>query len=663
MPQFKLIDQNFPRMKVFVIAFQIIQHFGFSWSLFRIRWWLSKRLGFIERRSKTSKWNDVGSDSSTLLKWPPLVDKANIGNTSVTIAQKILQNKFLLFSHHEVNLGASPNWRIPGFDPDTGLKYKKNKIVVDQQKSDHWSKFSDMGSTDIKLIWEINRFAWAYALARAFVKTKEEKYARKFWFLFEDWIKENPPNCGVNWFCGQEISIRLFAVTFAVHTFKNCKSTTTLRLKMWSAFLKATGTRINAHLDYGLSQANNHGITECVGLITTSILMAGGTESNKWYQRGIQNLERQLGQLIYLDGSFAQHSANYHRLMLDDLCWLASLLKTSNKKLPDWLMFRGRIATEFLADLLDPETGRVPLYGSNDGANILPLSDCPYLDFRPTVQTASIIFSGQRWLGVGPWDEASSWLWENDQSSAKVSKREWLPNRHWKNSGSSQITTSDTRVFFKTPTLFCHRPSQADMLHVSLDWKSQPIAVDSGSFSYNHQGKFCKSLKLAKVHNTLTFADQEPLKAVSRFLLLPWPKGKVTTGFPHYLEATHNAWKRIKTRHERRVKVTNSGNILVTDITHSPCRQKGRMHWLFEDYPYELDLSQRFLKLNTPKGEFYIAFRIPVGAAISIVRGDEHSDRGWLSEYYSEVRPALSLTADFEFENTCQLETEFIGNS
>ena len=46
---------------------------------------------------------------------------------------------------------------------------------------------------------------------------------------------------------------------------------------------------------------------------------------------------------------------------------------------------------ELLFQLQDEETGRVPCYGQNDGALVLPLNNCDPRDFRPVVQTVTML--------------------------------------------------------------------------------------------------------------------------------------------------------------------------------------------------------------------------------------------------------------------------------
>ena len=58
-----------------------------------------------------------------------------------------------------------------------------------------------------------------------------------------------------------------------------------------------------------------------------------------------------------------------------------------------------RAGNEFLFQMMEPSNGRLPLYGNNDGAYVLPLSECDFTDYRPAIQSTHFQDSGQRGAG------------------------------------------------------------------------------------------------------------------------------------------------------------------------------------------------------------------------------------------------------------------------
>ncbi|MDZ7696582.1 MAG: heparinase II/III family protein [Deltaproteobacteria bacterium] len=287
----------------------------------------------------------------------------------------------------------------------------------------HWSEISDFEYGDIKLIWEPSRFGFVYDLVRAYWRTGDEKYAQAFWRLVEDWGENNPPNCGVNWKCGQEISFRVMAWCFGLYGFGRAAATHAGRVVALAEMIAVSAERIEGNIGYALNQRNNHGISEALGLWTVGVLFPELRKAVRWREKGRRFLEEQARSLIYEDGSFSQHSLNYHRLMLHDYLWALRLGDLNGQSLSDELKDRVQLAGEFLYQLQDEETGQVPCYGQNDGALILPLNNCHCRDFRPVIGAVHYYFSGERLFEHGPWDEDLLWLFGPDALSASVKEK------------------------------------------------------------------------------------------------------------------------------------------------------------------------------------------------------------------------------------------------
>src|SRR5262249_14485641 len=169
---------------------------------------------------------------------------------------------------------------------------------------------------DIRVIWEPSRFAFAYDLVRAYWRTGDERYAEQFWRLVESWRAANPPQLGPNWKCGQETSLRVMAWCFGLYGFLDAAVTTAARVAQLAQMIAVSGHRIEAMLDYALSQHNNHGISEGTGLWTIGVLFPELRRAEVWRRQGRQVLERLGRELIYDDGPFTHPSLHYPPLLL-----------------------------------------------------------------------------------------------------------------------------------------------------------------------------------------------------------------------------------------------------------------------------------------------------------------------------------------------------------
>ena len=584
-------------------------------------------------------------------------------------ADRILAGEFRLFSFHQVAAGFSPDWHADQLEKAERLKTEKLKsagvaAATSQitQALHHWADISDSGSKDIKGVWELSRFPWAFSLTRAYAITEDSRYRDAFWILFTDWCDQNPPNTGPNWMCGQEATFRLMAVLFAVEGMELRKDDERTRV---ARFVVATGERIAANLSYALSQKNNHGVSECVGLITTALTVPNHGESSAWLDSGLKNLREQLDELVYEDGSFSQDSLIYHRVLLHDLTWGATRLRKSNRDVPEWLRGAAGRALDFLMKVTDPVSGTAPLFGSNDGANVLPLSEADYLDMRPTIQMASAVLRETLPLPEGPWDEAAEWM----VGSVEGMRRTFWPQLpdQWlgETGGYAQLSSGGDRLFIRCPSRFRHRPAQADMLQVDVWLNGKAVAEDGGSFSYNTQERF-KDLSQAHHHNVLTVDGMEPLKKFSRFLYLPWPKGGVEKlgAKSSALEDTaegfrvwHDGYANLGVIWYREVSKRLDGGFVVRDIVKGAEGRRLIWHWRLSDGTWALsDLAEKTVT------SCYAQIRLSGtnDAKVRLIRADAESAYGWSSKHYATVVPSTSLLIEIVGREQLEMVFEFL---
>jgi hypothetical protein len=186
------------------------------------------------------------------------------------------------------------------------------------------------------------------------------------------------------------------------------------------------------------------------------------------------------------------------------------------ERLPPHTRERVSQATEFLLDLMEPD-GSVPRYGADDGADLFPLSGVPAHDFRPAVGAAQALFLGSRPV-AGPWDETSLLL----IGPMPITVRTFAGGGQVDcvAAGVGVLRNHRGAAFFRMPTVWRHRPSQSDQLHVSLYWDGAWLTEDVGTFSY--RGGPAEDFGSAVHHNVVTSDGQGSMRKAGRFLWLPW---------------------------------------------------------------------------------------------------------------------------------------------
>jgi len=183
------------------------------------------------------------------------------------------------FEHTLAHTGFPPAWHINPFTNQQA------------QPIANWSHISDFGYGDMKVIWEASRFGFVYALVRSYWRTGEAWCAELFLAARRDWrvrILLSKDRIG-------SVDRRRVYVSWPVlwalripgqssnHGDARCHA---------GADDCGVGQRIAANLDYALSQRNNHGISEGMGLWTIGTLFPELHSAAQWRQLGYQVSKR-----------------------------------------------------------------------------------------------------------------------------------------------------------------------------------------------------------------------------------------------------------------------------------------------------------------------------------------------------------------------------------
>ena len=541
------------------------------------------------------------------------------------------------FGFHEVQNGWPPLWHN---NPWTGITIESNQ---------HWCDISDFEHGDIKVLWEPSRFSSAYILVRAYWRNPDERYAEAFWQCVEDWKSCNRPQSGIQWKCGQEISLRVMAWCFGLYGFTRSRSSTPERISSLIKMIAVSGQRISATIDYALSQNNNHGISEAAALWTIGLLFPELKMASKWKKMGKQYLEEQVRKLVYNDGTFSQHSMNYHRVMIQIYLWCLRLGNLHGEPLSEILNERVNLAGNFLYQVQDRNSGKVPCYGHNDGALVFPLSECDYQDYRPVVQTVSGICDKSRCHENGLWDEELLWL--GGPAALNYERKESQIERFSAVDGGYYVLRSNESFAMMRAGEFQHRPSQADMLHLDLWWRGQNIAIDPGSYSYNSPMPWDKQLGLTCNHNAVTVDGFDQMNKISRFLWYPWVNGRQVhqqtsqRQFMDWWEGSHDGYNRLKdpVSCRRGLLRIGSEHWLVIDQLAGQQLHEYCLHWQLCDAPYSWDSDIATLKLKLEPHDYVMKILASADIVCSFARADPNSTRGWRSAYYLHRDPSLSV--------------------
>lgn len=571
---------------------------------------------------------------------------------AVDEAERILNGELKYFTHQFIRTGFPPDWHK---DPVSGKTLNARK---------HWSEISDDGDVDIKFVWEASRFSMIYPLIRAYAATGEERYAEAFWTLLESWAEANPPNTGPNWMDGQEAALRLLAWTFGYYQFAESPSSTPQRIAQFTVMVAAHAERICKNIDYAISTHSNHSVSEAFGLWLVGLLFPELKDSETYLKRGRKLLEQEAAAQIFPDGTYSMYSLNYHRFVLHLYLCVLRLAELNQSSVPRLIHDRVSASVDYLSQLIDPETGHMPVYGSNDGALILLLNDCDFTDYRPLLQLGAYVTKKQLLFERGPWDEDIFWFYGilplSSNHLSQNGRKE--PKSSFPYGGTYLLHGANSKAVIRC-TDFRARPSHADQLHVDVWLRGKNIACDPGTYLYSGEGMWRNGLARTAVHNTVIVDGQDQMKMLTRFTWTNWAKAKVLQHEEKSWQGEHDGYKRLpdQVSHRRTVSSLGADRWLVVDHLNGKQNHHYALNWLLNDGDYEVretaSLYQIVLSLadsKPPGSKILIQMGLTHGTGeFSLVRADPKSTRGWRSRYYGDKEPAISVNLETRQPRAC----------
>ncbi len=594
-------------------------------------------------------------------------------------ADEILEGRFRLFGGSPVSLGIPPQWN--SFPRLGGVI---EKAVADSDR--HWSAYSmDNFPHDIKLLWELSRFGWVFPLARAFFISHDRRYVEGFWSLLDSWRDVNLPNTGPQWISAQEVALRLMALVFGFYAFFAAFEGRPDRRITLAEMIAIHANRIPPTLNYARAQGNNHLLTEAVALYTVGVLFPEFRNAKRWQRLGRRWITMAVARQVFSDGGYVQHSANYQRLALHAALWAVRLAELNGEPFPGHTIESLQRMTDCLEALVDPETGKAPNFGPNDGALILPITSCAFHDYRPTIQLANQILRSKRSYSSGLWHEAGLWFGfsyaqSRDLQSGEIRKRSSYAKgvqgadqervesfdfpegsihdplkMDFPQAGLYLLRGEQTRGMLRCAE-FRTRPAHSDQLHFDLWWRGCNIARDAGTYLYNGASPWDNGLSSARVHNTLLMDEQEPMWDAGRFLWLNWAQGKLLgrwrslNGIVEALAAEHDGYRAWGVTARRMVVRAGEGVWLVVDELIGDGTHTLRNGWLLPDGGGKQ--TESGFVVDTPEGEIHLAIH-PTEAkhvlyrAGKLIAGENINESGdtfgWYSPTYAYKEPALFL--------------------
>lgn len=430
---------------------------------------------------------------------------------------RILNGEVLFFNKTWNPLGLNYDWVT---NPETGYKYNP---------SQHWSKIESLSEEagDIKFVWEKSRFSWLLTICR-YDYHFEEDHSEFVFSQILDWIDKNPLNCGPNYKCSQETSIRINNWVFALHFYKHSRELTEERWNRIITSIYWQTHHVYNNINYSrIAVRNNHAITETLTLYLMGLMFPDMPGSKKWKRNGKSWFEQEIAYQIETDGTYLQNSMNYHRVVVQLLTYAIAIADANGERFSEVVYDRAYKTLNFLFQCQEPTNGWLPNYGSNDGALFFPLSTADYRDYRPQLDALHGLLTGKSLYGE--FLEDAQWVGHSIPASRKVypAIQQQMGAIKFEKSGFYLIREKETLTFVRCGVF--KNGGATDLLHLDVWRKGKNILMDCGTYQYNTEDRLKKYFAGTESHNTVMLDNYDQMLKGPRFMWFYPPKIKSAT--------------------------------------------------------------------------------------------------------------------------------------
>ncbi len=578
--------------------------------------------------------------------------------------EKSVERANLLLDHHFSFLGVS--FTLP--DP---IPWQSDPLTLAPYPQGFYRDidiFTNKNAGDIKHVWEVNRLQFLIELAKTGWLTGEEKYILKMeeWLL--SWIEKNPYKQGVAWASALEVGVR---VTALIWTLEFYRATERPKPYVVAALLKLiylSGSYLHENLSIYFSPYN-HLIGEAAGLFLAGYLFPGFRDAAKWEKRAWQVLSDQIEKQFHPDGASVEQASFYHHFTLGFYLQAMAVKGLNGETVPAHMAQRVEKALEFSAYITKPD-GDMPHLGDIDDARSIYFGDPTHWNFDAWRAMGAVWFDRpdlKHRLERLP--EEAFWLL-SDTESEKYRRIEARPP------GETALLLRESgyaifRNHFGADGHYSHMdcgpiahgvyhddtPSaahgHADELAIELACFGESHLIDPGFSNYRGDFNWHSYFRGTAAHNTLEIngrsqAKQGGILVWSRaprfrqlaFLKDGWVKAFCGEHYGYENEAGAPV-------HRRYLAFADDAFWVVMDFVHSRKGQSAKAdvaeHLHFApDKELLIDAENQIITSRGQHSVLEIFFDDTAGKepAVSLSRGGDGPDEGWVSPTYRATTPA-----------------------
>jgi hypothetical protein len=503
----------------------------------------------------------------------------------ISRADRICSGRFDLLGYRDLDFGGQiPSWHL---DAVSGLE-----VPIE-----HWSEINFAAyssSVDLKVIWELNRHQYFNTLGRAYVLTRDEKYAETFIRHIEDWLESNKPKRGINWSSSLEISFRSISWIWAMNLFRESPSLKPHHLLGMLKYLFLNARHIETYLST-YSSPNTHLTGEALGLYFIGNFFAGSDWGDRWENKGYRLLVGALEFQVRKDGSYCEQSSHYHRYTVDFYTNLVALRQSLGETIEPVVRESLEKLYEFLLYTSQPN-GHISLFGDDDGGRLVFLDENELTDVRGTLAVGAAMLdrgdlkfaaepSGELlWLlgpeGLDSFDRLSS-IQPAYGSRAFYDGGAYVMRSGWERESTFLLVHCGEHGFLNGGH------AHADALSFVMAAGGEEVFVDSGTFKYESEPEEREYFRSGAAHNCLlvngesSSAGDGPWrwKRVADCRVIRWDDSGPLVRF----RGKHDGFDGIGVKYEREIELRPGCGVSISDFMESRIDQHYELNFVLSD--------------------------------------------------------------------------------
>jgi hypothetical protein len=374
--------------------------------------------------------------------------------------------------------------------------------------------FSRRDGSDVRVLWELNRFNHFITLTRAYSVTRDERFSLEFFRQLEAWREQNPVGLGANWACAMEVALRAMSLLAVFEVFRHSEELTEGRLMTLLTTLDQHGAHIRRNLEFSHIATSNHYLSDVVGLLWLGVMLPELRDARAWRRFGLAELLREMDKQVLEDGADFEASTGYHRLVLELFLYSFILCRENNIEIEKrywqklWQMF------DYVRAYLRPDS-LAPLVGDTDSGRVLPVKHRAADDHAYLLALGAALFNEPRFKTGATPPEELLWVLGRDGVRAFESLAEGEgqeQSRAFPDAGAYVMRDRNLYLFFNASGVGARgRGSHGhnDALSFEVSAGQVSFIIDPGTYLYTANLEERNLFRSTRYHSTVEVDGQE----------------------------------------------------------------------------------------------------------------------------------------------------------